>query len=298
MMRFHSLNPTEAQVILHKGTEYPGTGEYNLSNDMGVYVCRQCDLPLYLSSHKFHSGCGWPSFDEELAANIVKVPDIDGTRTEILCKRCGSHLGHIFYGEKFTTKNTRHCVNSLSLRFVPAHTEEGYERAVFAGGCFWGVEYLFNKSLFNKFAQKINPGIDFGIISTRVGYIGGSVVNPTYKDVSTGVTGHYEAVEVLFDPQKIGYEEIAKLFFEIHDPTQAGHQGPDWGTQYGSAVFYFTLQQKATILKLKEVLRGKGVNVVTEVLPGTLFYPAEEYHQEYYNKNGKEPYCHTHVKRF
>lgn len=284
MQKFHDLNPDEHRVIVNKGTEPPGQGEYTDSKKPGIYVCKRCDAPLYLSSDKFDSHCGWPSFDDEIAGSISRHTDADGRRIEILCKRCHAHLGHVFEGEWFTQKNTRHCVNSISMSFIPAFTSQGYEKALFAAGCFWGVEY-FMKNL---------PGV----ISVQVGYCGGETVNPTYKDVCYGNTKHAETIEVIFDPHQTSFQKIAQVFFEIHDPTQKNRQGPDVGDQYRSAIFYFTKEQSAVAYSLKQQLIDSGLEVVTEIRPASRFYPAEEYHQDYYGKNGQVPYCHVRKHRF
>jgi len=277
------LSQEEKRIILDKGTERPFTGRYWNNTAKGVYLCRQCGEPLYLSDSKFESSCGWPSFDDEIPGTVRRQPDADGMRTEILCAYCRGHLGHVFLGEGITAKDTRHCVNSASLMFV-SEDKWQFERAIFAGGCFWGVEHLFRQM----------PGV----LTVRSGYTGGKVDKPTYQQVCTGKTGHAESVEILFDPAKVTYEQLARRFFEIHDPTQRNRQGPDVGMQYRSAVFYTNEQQKKTAEKLISLLRDKGYDVVTEVTPASTFWPAEEYHQDYLAKHPGHPSCQAPVDRF
>lgn len=283
-MVYRELTAEEERIISYKGTEMPFSGEYYDHHEDGAYVCKRCGAPLFSSDAKFDSGTGWPSFDDAIPGAVKSVPDADGIRMEIVCSQCGAHLGHAFYGEGFTEKNTRHCVNSISLDFLPDEGEKTAQKAIFAGGCFWGMEYHFGN------AQ--------GVLSTRVGYTGGRTENPTYKEVCSGGTGHVEAIEVTFDPAETSYEELTELFFEIHDPTQVDRQGPDVGEQYRSVVFYADEEQKATAESLIETLESKGYRVATELEPAGEFWEAEDYHQDYYQKKGSQPYCHIYTKRF
>ena len=282
---FNNLSKAESVVINDKGTEAPFTGKYVENKEKGTYICKKCGAALYHSSAKFESDCGWPSFDDEIKGAVNRFPDGDGMRTEITCVSCGAHLGHVFTGERFTSKNIRHCVNSVSLDFVPAILEPGrYGTAIFAGGCFWGVEYFLQKAA--------------GVKTVTSGYIGGHVRNPSYKEVCTGKTGHAEAVRVIYDPDKTTYETLLKLFLEIHDPTQVGGQGPDLGEQYRSEIFYLNDNQKTIAEKNIGILKAKGLKVATAVTKASEFYNAETYHQDYYFNNGKMPYCHAYTKRF
>ncbi len=278
LREFKPLTAEERRVILEKGTEMPFTGKYTNHKEDGTYHCKQCDAALYKSSDKFDSQCGWPSFDDEIPGAIKRLPDADGRRTEIVCANCGGHLGHVFEGEGFTSKNTRHCVNSISLDFKAKEEKPALQKALFASGCFWGVEYYLKKAA--------------GVVSTSVGYTGGHKDNPTYKEVCSGRTGHAEAVEVVFDPERTSYEKLLRLFFETHDFTQIDRQGPDIGTQYRSAIFYLDEKQKRMAEKYMKILQDKGYDVATDLQPASKFWNAEAYHQDYYYKTGGTPYCH------
>ncbi len=280
-MTYNKLTTDEALVILNKATERPYTGEYVNNKDAGIYTCKQCDAHLYNSSDKFDSHCGWPSFDDEIKGAVKRIPDADGHRTEIVCANCGGHLGHVFMNEGFTEKNTRHCVNSISMKFIP---NKKMEKAYFASGCFWGTEYHFMKAK--------------GVIETTVGYMGGKTLNPTYKEVCSGTTGHIETTEVVFDSSQTSFENLLKLYYETHNFEQIGGQGPDIGSQYQSVVFYVNEEQKVMVDKYMQILTDKSYKPATKLLPAPKFWAAEDYHQEYYDKKDGSPYCHIYKKIF
>jgi len=282
MKEYRKLTPDEKRVIVDKGTEFPNSGEYNNFYGEGVYKCKRCDSPLFTSESKFKSGCGWPSFDDFIDGAVTQVLDADGRRTEIICSNCKAHLGHVFMGEGFTEKNTRHCVNSISLVFQSKNIK--MEKIILASGCFWGTEYWLAKQE--------------GVVSTRVGFTGGTVPDPSYKMVCTGKTGHAEAVEVVYDPTVITIKELLIVFFNTHDPTQIDGQGPDIGNQYRSEIFFTNDKQETESLAIISILKQKGYNVATKVTKFEKFWSAEENHQKYYMLKGETPYCHIYVDKF
>jgi peptide methionine sulfoxide reductase msrA/msrB len=282
--KISSLTPSVRAIICDKGTEPPNTGAYHSVELNGSYLCRRCGLALFRAGSQFSASCGWPSFDQSIADVVAEVPDKDRIRMEIQCHRCGGHLGHVFTGEFFTSKNKRYCVNSLSMDFIGDQTVIDTEEMILAGGCFWGVDY---------YMRRIH-----GVLTVEVGYTGGAKNAPTYHEVCHSNTGHYEAVRVIYDKDKTDYRTVLKRFFEIHDPTQRGGQGPDIGEQYQSCVFYYDKKQQKITEELIRELTLNGYQIATKILPVQPFWSAEEAHQNYYSKHNKLPYCHKPVERF
>ncbi len=283
---------TEEQyfILREKGTESPFSGEFVFTKEKGIYACAGCGQHLFSDDMKFDSQCGWPSFDKEISGGkIIQTEDNSHgmRRTEIRCAKCGGHLGHIF-DDGPTETGKRYCVNSGSLTFEPKNLNSNgaiSETITLGGGCFWCIEAIFEELQ--------------GVNKVESGYSGGKKVNPTYKEVCTGNSGHAEVVQITFDPKMISLEELLEVFFALHDPTTLNKQGADVGTQYRSVIFYRNDVQKNTSKNVIALLDKNNVfekPIVTEITAFSTFYKAENYHQEYYDLNKEEPYCKAVIK--
>ncbi len=270
-----TLSPERHAILRQAHTEKPFSGLLLKESRDGWYKCHACGLPLFKSDGKFNSQCGWPSFHTPAALENIRTRadnSLGMQRTEILCARCGGHLGHLFEDGPAPT-GLRYCVNSLSMDFAPglAKPPATTDTAIFGAGCFWGVEKLFHET----------PGV----VSTAVGYSGGKTTAPTYRQVCTGTTGHAEVVEVVFDPSRVSYETLLELFFLSHDPTTPNRQGPDHGTQYRSAIFFKDARQETLAREVRDRLvaaKSWPVPVVTEIAAAGQFWKAEDYHQKWF----------------
>jgi peptide methionine sulfoxide reductase msrA/msrB len=268
------LTPEQYNILRKKGTEAAGSSEFLYNKEKGTYHCIACGNLLFTSDDKFDSGTGWPSF-KDVASNesVLLKRDDDGMRVEVLCRKCGGHLGHVFDdGPKPIRK--RYCMNGVVLEFRKDKLQKG-EIAIFGAGCFWHVQHEFD-------------GVD-GVLNTEVGYMGGDEKNfpdPTYEEICTDKTGYAEVVKVVFDPEKISYEKLLDVFWNLHDPTTLNRQGPDVGNQYRSAIFYSNDEQRKLSEESKKKMQRKhDKKIVTEIVKARIFFRAEEYHQKYFEKN-------------
>jgi peptide methionine sulfoxide reductase msrA/msrB len=294
-----TLTPEQYACSQEEGTEKPFYNKYWDNKADGIYVDVVSGESLFSSLDKYDSGSGWPSFTKPLnikTLNMKKDLKLGIARTEVRSSLADSHLGHVFDDGPKESGGQRFCINSASLNFIPldqlkAHNlgstlflfaaKKGWEIATLAGGCFWGVEEIL----------RTQPGV----LETMVGYTGGKAEAPNYNLVKTGVSGHAEAVRILFDPKKIKYEDLLVLFYKLHDPTTLNQQGNDVGTQYRSAIFYESEDQKLIAEKVKARVNKSGVwkkPIITEITKATKFWSAEEYHQKYLAKNPSGYTCH------
>ncbi len=303
------LTPLQFHVTQEDGTEPPFNNEYWDNDLKGIYVDIITGEPLFSSLKKYKSGTGWPSFTDTISKGVVTTKPDNGffvKRTEVRSAIGNNHLGHVFDDGPIKDGGKRYCMNSAALKFIPFNKlkENGYEKymalfdeekntgkdqfatskfqeIVLAGGCFWGMEELLRK--------------EKGIEIIEVGYAGGDANQSSYEQVKTGRTGNAESVRIVYDPAVLNLNDLLEYFFKIHDPTTLNQQGNDMGTQYRSAIFTTNEEQAEVARQVIEKVEKSGVwknKITTEIQPLENFVRAEEYHQDYLQKNPRGYTCH------
>ncbi len=270
------LTPEVFRITRLKGTERAHSSEMCGLFEPGLYACSCCNTLLFDANEKFESGTGWPSFTQPIKPNAIayhKDKSYGMYRIEVTCNTCDAHLGHVFQDGP-PPSGLRYCVNALSLE-----KQTKLEKSlVIGGGCFWCTEAVF---------QRVR-----GVSSVKSGYSGGKIKNPTYKEISSGLTEHAEVVQISYNDTEISLVDLIKIHLTTHDPTTLNRQGADRGTQYRSIIFYQNEEERNTINGvIEEVQKLLDDPIVTELKELEIFYPAEDYHQDYYNQNTNQGYC-------
>jgi peptide methionine sulfoxide reductase msrA/msrB len=270
------LTEEQFRITRLKGTERAFSSDLCSYFEPGRYDCVCCGTALFDADTKFESRTGWPSFTQPIKENAVayhKDTSFGMLRIEALCNTCDAHLGHVFQDGPMPS-GLRYCMNAISLIKV----DVSERKADLGGGCFWCTEAIF---------QRLK-----GVKKVESGYSGGKTIDPTYRDVCTGTTGHAEMVEIIYDPAEISFEDLLRIHLTTHDPTTVNRQGADRGSQYRSIIFYRTEDEKQAAMKvIEEVQKSYSEMIVTQLEMFEQFYKAEEHHQDYYNKNPDGGYC-------
>jgi peptide methionine sulfoxide reductase msrA/msrB len=270
------LTPEQFNITRLKGTERAFSSELCSYFEPGRYACICCGTELFDAETKFESGTGWPSFTQPIKENAVayhKDISLGMQRIEALCNTCDAHLGHVFQdGPK--PSGLRYCMNAVSLKKVSVNEK----KIDFGGGCFWCTEAIFQRII--------------GVVKVESGYSGGTVNNPTYREVCGGTTGHAEVVEITYKPDEISFDDLLRIHLSTHNPTTINKQGADRGSQYRSIIFYRTEEEKESAMKIiDEMQKSYPDMIVTQLEMFEHFYKAEDYHQNYYNSNQEGGYC-------
>lgn len=270
------LTPEQFKVTRLKGTEPAFSSALCSYFEPGRYACICCGTELFDAETKFESGTGWPSFTQPIKENAVAYHKDNGfgmQRVEALCNTCDAHLGHVFQDGP-APSGLRYCMNALSLEKVVTHEK----KVDFGGGCFWCTEAVF---------QRLK-----GVVKVESGYSGGTVVNPTYREVCSGTTGHAEVIEVTYRPEEISFEDLLRIHLSTHNPTTVDRQGADRGSQYRSVIFYRNEEEKQAAMGIIDEMQKLYPDmIVTQLQMFEHFYKAEDYHQDYYNRNREGGYC-------